>query len=259
MATKQVMDKQRSADSVVAVGEAHAGSIGAILNALAKPHLKKGEGVDFTIVARVLAGILEGTKQKMVNADTAHQAELDDDPAVRDARDGAATHLYDHLVSLREMITGAYGGAVTAKLFSGATPEDPVTLSRYAGDLEEKLGAVKFPASRIKGAKLDPGELASGLRDKRAALDGALKAVQREVREAQATLHTKTDAITAYDGTFSGVATTLSGLLTLAGKPELADKVRPSLRRAGVVAETGEEPAAPAEPAPPGADKAPPA
>jgi len=248
MASKQVMDRERSTVSVVAVGEAHAESIGAGLNTMAKPHAKKGEGVDFAVVARVLSEILDGAKQRMVEADTAHQAELDDDAAVRAARDAAATHLYDHVVSLREMITGVYGGETTAKLFTGATPDDPVTLSRYAGDLEKKLGATKFPPSRIKGTKLDPSELSQELQDKRAALDAAFKAVQREVREAQVTLQAKTDAIAAHDVAFSGVATTLSGLLTLAGKSDLADKVWPSVRRTGGVAEEGESPAEPAIP-----------
>ncbi len=258
MASKQVMDRERSTVSVVAVGEAHAESIGAGVNRLAKPHAKKGEGVDFAVVARVLSEILDGAKQRMVDADTAHQAELDDDAGVRASRDAAATHLYDHVVSLREMITGVYGGDTTAKLFAGATPDDPVTLSRYAGDLEKKLGATKFPPSRIKGTKLDSAELAQDLQVKRAALDVALKSVQREVREAQVTLQAKTDAIAAHDVAFSGVATTLSGLLTLAGKPELADKVWPSVRRNGSVVEEGEtstEPAAPATPVVPGADK----
>jgi hypothetical protein len=257
MATKQVMDRERSTVSVVAVGEAHAESIGAGVNVLAKPHAKKGEGVDFAVVARILSEILDAAKQRMVEAETAHQAELDDDAAVRAARDAAATHLYDHVVSLREMITGAYGGETTGKLFTGATPEDTVTLSRYAGDLQKKLGATKFPPSRIKGTKLDPADLAKELHDKRAALDAALKAVQREVREAQVTLQAKTEAIAAHDVAFSGVATTLSGLLTLAGKPDLADKVWPAVRRTGGVAEESETPADPAPLATPATPAAP--
>ena len=139
---------------------------------------------------------------------------------------------------------------MASKSFIGSTPEDAVVLSRYAGEVTENLGKVKLPASRIKGAKLDVAEIAESLRDKRAQLDQHLKAVRREVREAQKTLDAKNAAVTAYDTTFSGVATVLSGLLRLSGKAELAGKIRPSTRRPGQTAEDAgdaTEPEAPVE------------
>jgi hypothetical protein len=57
--------------------------------------------------------------------------------------------------------------------------------------------------------------------------------VAREVREAQDTLAKKNRAIDDYDRVFRGVATVLTGLFTLAGQDELAEKVRPSARRPG--------------------------
>ena len=145
------------------------------------------------------------------------------------------------LVELREVLTGAYGGATTSTVFSGPTPEDPVVLSRFADEVATAPGRVKLPTPRIKGAKLDPSETAGELRALRAGLDAALKGVAREVREAQATLDAKNQAIAAYDETFGGGSTTLTGLLRMAGKPELAARVRPSSRRPGQTAsETGE-------------------
>ena len=252
MSSKQVVDRQRSADSVIAAGETNADSIQEALAARARAYLKKGEEApDFAALVRLSCAMLGAAKASMVEKDEAHAAELGDDAPVREERDEARTALYDELVTLREVLIGAYGGPVASKVFAGSTPEDPVVLTRYAGEVADRLQKVKLPASRIKGAKLDVAETAASLRDKRAELEQHLKAVQREVREAQKTLDAKNAAMTAYDETFGGVATTLSGLLRLSGKAELAAKVRPSIRRPGQTAEqAGDVP----EPQPP-ADK----
>src|SRR5262249_17275666 len=158
----------------------------------------------------------------------------------------AAEALSEKLVELREVITGIYGAATASSIFPGPTPQDPVVLSRFAGDVAGALQRVKFPASRVKGAKIDDADTADDITDQRTKLDGHLKDVARELREAQATLDAKNQGIAAYDESFAGWATTLTGLLRAAGKAELAAKVRPSSRRPGQTAsDAGEEPAAP--------------
>lgn len=245
MASKQVTDRQKSADSVIAAGETHAEPVQQALADLTKPLLKKGESPpDFGVLVKLSASLLAAAKDRMVKADEAHEIELSDDAPVREARDAAAADLRGALVDLREIIVGAYGQSTAAKLFLGATPEDPVVLSRFAGEVADKLDKTKLPAPRIKGAKLDAAETAASLREKRAQLDKHLEALHREQREAQKTLAAKYAAIPAYDRVFTGVATTLSGLLLLAGEPDLAAKVRPSIRRPGQTAEqAGDEPA----------------
>lgn len=250
MASKQVVDRQRSADSVIAAGETNADLIQAALAEQAKAHLKKGETPpDFAAVVTLSCAMLGAAKARMVDKDEAHQAELGDDAFVREAREEARQALYDQIVTLREMVAGGYGGAVASKILIGATPEDPVMLTRYAGEVADNLEKAKLPAPRFKGATLNIAEIAGSLRDRRAELEQRLKAVQREVREAQQTLDERDRALAAYDATFSGVATVLSGLLRLSGKTELAAKVRPSVRRPGQTAEEAGDIPAPDGPA----------
>jgi len=249
MASKQVTDRQKSADSVIAGGETHAEAIQQALAELVKPPLKKGEGPpDVGHVVRFSCGLLRAAKDRMVKADEAHEAELSDDPPVRAARESAQAALRLDLVNLREMIIGVYGQPTAAKLFVGSTPEDPVVLSRFAGEVADNFKKIKLPAPRVKGAKLDADDAIASLTDKRAQLDATLEGVQREVREAQKTLGAKNAAIAAYDRTFTGVATTISGLLLLVGETELAAKLRPSTRRAGQTAEEAGDDAEPEAP-----------
>ncbi len=251
MASKQVTDRQKSGVSVAALGETHADSIGEALSIITKAHTKKGAAPNVALLIHALAAELGEKAAAMVTADEAHQAELDDDPAVRKQRDEAQRALTDELVELREILTGLYGAALSSQVLTGTTPEDAVTLARFAGEVASKLEKAKLPASRIKGGKLDVTEVVASLRDKRSQLEATLKAVQREVREAQVTLDARDAAVAAYDATFAGVSRTLEGLLRLAGKVDLAAKVKPSSRRPGrTEADAGEgaEPPGPAAP-----------
>lgn len=234
MSSKAVTDRQKSADSVIAIGAAHSEPSGAALVTLLSPGLQPGEIMpDFALGMRLLTRRLAAHKDAMVSSDTAHEAELGDDAGVREARDEASSALFASLVELREVITGVYGGATSAKVFDGPTPNDPVVLSRFAGEVASALGRVTFPAPRVQGASLDVATTAASLSAGAAGLDERVQKVAAEVREAQVTLEAKNKALATYDDTFSVVATVLGALLRAAGSPELAAKVRPSAKRPG--------------------------
>ncbi len=251
MASKVVVDKQKSAESVIAAGETHASATQEALLVILKPHLKKGEVMpDFAAVMRLSCAALEAAKNVMIEKDAEHEAELSDDPEVRARRDAAAAATSEELVSLREVLTGLYGGAIAGKVLPGSTPQDATMLARFAGEAAANLKKAKFPAARVKGAKVDVAELTESLESKSATLTTELKAVQREVREAEATLTAKNEAILAYDEVFMAVANGLQGILKLAGKNDLAARVRPSLRRPGQTADDAGEAPPPAEKTP---------
>lgn len=235
MPSKQVIDRQKSANAVIAAGETHAERVAADLDALLSPYLQRGEKMpDLALFTRLITRSLADVRDRMVAADEAHLGELADDGPPREARDDVATELYSELTELREWLTGLYGAAALKRLgFSEATPRDPVHLERFAGEVACALGGKDLPKPRRKGVRWDADETVARIEELREALRGHLKDVAREAREAEATLVAKTAAISAYDERFSRAATALVGVFRLAGHVDLADRVRPSSRRPG--------------------------
>lgn len=235
MASKQVTDRQKGADAVLAIFDAQGGTL-----ADAAGRVLASEVETVRVTLGLLQKALQGSRDTMVEADTAHEGELADDSSARDARDQAAATLNEKVVELRSVITGMYGAATARAVVVGNTPQDPVALERFAGEVVQNLGNVTWPEPRFAGAGLDAKAVQQDLSGAREALQGALTQVATEAREAQGTLSKKNQAIEEYDRVFTGVATSLAGLFTLAGEQELADKVRPSTRRPGQTVEQAE-------------------
>jgi hypothetical protein len=78
---------------------------------------------------------------------------------------------------------------------------------------------------------VDPIAMADSLATHAEALRTTLGDVKREEREAQLTLQRRNAATTAWNATYQRVADTRTGLFELAGRTELADRVRPTARR----------------------------
>src|SRR5690606_11160363 len=121
--------------------------------------------------------------------------------------------------------------------FPEATPEDPVALSRFAGEVCSRLQEVDLGPPRVAGAEIDKNALIQQLTAQRNEVNERLETVAVEEREAQVTMVAKQRAIAKYDQTFSGLATVFEGLCILAGERELAVRVRPSRRKPGQTAE----------------------
>lgn len=250
MSSKQVTDRQKSADAVVAIGLAQADDIGAALAPLLAPLLEQAESLpDIPLVIRLLARLLDKSKQLMIQADHTHTMELGDDPAVRDARDAAAEKLIDALVNLRYALSGVYGQEIASQVMKNATPRDPVVLMRHTDEVMESLSAAALPAPKFAGTSLDKQNVIATLTQKKSDLGSRLEAVTQEVKEAQISLDAKNKAIAIYDERFAPIAGLFERALQLSGKPELAQKVKPSIRKAGVVEEEPSQ--EPSEPNPP--------
>lgn len=233
MRSKQISDRQKQAQVVISAGKTHRREIVAGLGARLTPMLSGKEKLpDLDLMVELHVRLLEQTQEALLTQDDAYQQELLDDAAPRQKRDEAATALYGRLVELRELLTGVYGLAAAREAgLSGTTPQDPVQLSRFASQVSKAIGAAKLPKPRMRGASLHVGEVAAELDQLRKTLDQHLADVLRETREAQAALSERKTAQATFDETYDGVSSLIAGLLRLAGKPDLAERVRPTSRR----------------------------
>jgi hypothetical protein len=253
MPSKLVVDRQKSAQAVIAAGETNASLIADELKKLLDPHLRKSEKLpDIDLLIDLVARYLGTSTDAMIAADEKNLLELADDDAIRDARDEAAAALYSTLGDLREWVTALFGTAALRALgFSGPTPQEPVALSRFAGEVVSALSSTKLPKPKRPGIKWDPADTVAEIKAAREALDKLLTGVARELREAQGTLTAKNAAITEHDERFSRAASFYAGLFRLAGQSDLADRVRPSPRRAGQIEDADEPLSGPRASSPP--------
>ena len=239
--SKMVVDKRKSSEAVQAASSTHEDTIVAGIAEILDEEAAQAAAVLLRKARSRLGVVTHG----MMLSDSEHIKELADDGASFQLRDTAFNTLYTEMCNLRESGNTVYGADYLQRLgFKGATPRDPVALEQLAGVVKDKLASEVPPSPLMRGFSLDIKAWLEPLETKRSALADALSAVAVEKREAEGTLVKKNQAIEQYDRGFSLTASLLSILLKTTGEDELADRVRPSARRAGqtVAFETETEP-----------------
>lgn len=190
------------------------------------------------VLARALEERLNRSAELLVAADEAHAVELTDDAGLRAKRDEAAEALRAMLVALRDGLVGLYGASTPGAVgLAGPTPTDPVVLVRVAREVAKGLRQPGvLPPPRYAGAKIDVLAEAAGLEALAGHLEVAIEAVASDLRENQVTKTARDGAMSRHDRVYSRVANVLSALFDFAGEEELADRIRPTLRRPGRLA-----------------------
>jgi hypothetical protein len=237
---KQVTDREHSAASVAAAAETHAERVSTAFSKRFGKYLRKKEtmpdvGFALTLVARAL----HETTATLVDASQKHDAELADDAAPREARDAATAELIALIVGIRATVDNVYGTAGIKGLgLDGRTPTDAKAILEHARKLLGRLEdpKLKWPKPVQDGVKIHPDVWVNKLKAPAARLEAARKDVVREEREAQATGDAKAKALAAHDELFGTGSAFISAALSLVGEQELADRTRPSARRAGTTA-----------------------
>jgi hypothetical protein len=247
MYSKMVNDRQRTTRMVVEAAFTHAVAVGARLDAtLVAPLPEEGTG-GWAGRINVLGRTLQAGSDTLVAADRAHEAEKADDVAVRLELDEAIEGLYREVVDLRTGLEAVAGTeAMVQAGLTGTTPREPVALARLGQALHTALPTLAAVPSVRRGLTFDASSYELPLAKALARLDSALGAMRREERELEATLVAKNRALAEHDTRFLQIARVLESLFRLAGFDELADRVRPSIRRPGQV--ENPPPEAPAEP-----------
>ncbi|MDI1483708.1 hypothetical protein [Polyangium sp. y55x31] len=230
--SKMVADRAAIARAVQGAAAVHGPEVAGELERLLFP----GGAPDKVTVADFLAALgdtLGRYVASLETADRAHAVELADDDGYRAARDERVAELKNVYASLRELVVRSYGPALAdAYGLNSALPEDPQLLLGLAGKAEKLLRERPLTEQpKIKSLTLAPIAAADDLAFAMTALRSALHDVEREKREAQLTQNAKDELMARWGSVYPGVADTLAGLFTLARRPALADRVRPTARR----------------------------
>lgn len=234
--SKQVTDRQKSTRALVHTIETNAENIGAGIEATLSRVGQNGGAKAPSLAGflRTAAKLLTTSGAALEHADKAHEHEMADDVAPRNARDEAAAKARETLVDLRAAVQPTYGDAgLSAVGLSAAVPQDPQVLLSVGKKVHALLGTVDLGEPRRKGVAVDVKvfmkELAASLKSLELALDD----VARELREGQATLAAKTKALQTNDDDFQRVAAVVEALCRFAGLDEVAARARPSARKPG--------------------------
>lgn len=240
---KEVMMREAAAEAVAAAAEANAGRVAEAFAERFKAYLpKKQAAPDMGTALLAVAAALRGAAADLVSKSEAHDAELADDAAPRDARDSANAELIQALVPIRAATETVYGRAGLKALgIEGRTPTDPKAVQEHARKLVKQLEdpKVKLPKPQ-EGVSVNKAVWLAKLKKPLGVLAQARKDVAREEREAQITGNAKTKAMDAFDDVFGVAASFTSTMLELIGEDDLAARVKPSPRRRGVTAEVEE-------------------
>ena len=191
--------------------------------------------LDMALLLSQLTALLDQAGTELSEADLAHAAELADDEEPRLARDQAVDGVRDKLLSLRELVVGAYGTTVAGSLqLSEALPVPAALLVQRAKAVSKALRDKRLTTPpKHKSLKLDLDSLADELDALRAPLDAALSDVDREEREAQASLLRKDRATAEWERIYDGVTHMAYGAYILAGRADLAERIEPTARKRG--------------------------
>lgn len=164
------------------------------------------------------------------NAEMVVVDEKADDVGLRDIRDNAMTQLQSGAVRVRSMVFDALGqsGLETYGL-AGETPRTTRELVAHAHTVHQLMQSRPFQVS-VDGVTFDSAAMATTLKAKADAVETAFANMQREEQELANALGKRQMAIGDWTDVHQGVADALTGLFRLAGRSDLAERVRPTNR-----------------------------
>ena len=200
---------------------------------------------DFHNLIRYLEDYLEAARVRMVAADKAHQAEVDDDLRRRARKDLAKQEAYSTLVTVRGVLKNALGekGVIEVLGVAGTTPQGVPSLLEaldHAITRLEQANTASLPPIRMPGMAMTWEELLQSLRDVYTELVESVRDVREDGRATDLTLRRREAAKLKFRHVYVGCARVLDGLLTAASMGDLALKVRPTVARRPGSEEDGE-------------------
>ncbi len=200
------------------------------------------EEPDFQATLRAMKDKLGGSRETLSLAEERHIGLIRQAVEKRAERQELNEGLYEDFSGIRRTVEELYRGkgkgnvnAFVVAGIQGPTAQKPTKLLRQIdlaiGHLRQP--GLEFPASRFGETQLEPAKLVEVLKPRCERLHQVQADLRRVAAETNASRKEKNRALEAHKETFLWVAQGAESLFHLAGEHELAERIRPSVRRPG--------------------------
>ncbi len=238
MRDKMIRNRRKSCLAVETSVEIHGAQVASDLEQFFADKLQEGETMPpFLIILLFLQRLLTGACEGLVNTAAEHLKEVDGDSKARRRRDVLKERLSVKGRRLRDVLDGLLGRGAGLEIagLDRRSAQETVDVVAQTERIIERFGALVTETVRpdLAGFSVDPAAMIADLQPDVDELRELVEELNRENRRSDATLVAKNKAMEEYDRTFRLVASMLAAYYTLAGHEELAQRVAPSIRRAG--------------------------
>lgn len=193
-----------------------------------------------------IARLITGANARLEAAESAYSSEQADDAPVRKNRDDAAREVGERWSEVKAQVMRRLGATAPREYgLEGELPATPDALSTQAANVV-KLLREKPRAHTSRLGEFTTMAAADYLEEAQVVLATALTAVRTEAKELQDALGRRDAATAEWSDSYQASATLLEGYLRLGRRLDLAERVRPTARRAAGL----DVPATPSEPTP---------
>jgi hypothetical protein len=231
---KQIENRLTVSGKVAASAQTHRAEVAKSLAAQAKAvqGSKTQATADvFETTIGALQDMVERAAAALKKAELTYAAEQADDVQPRSQRDALAIELNALMARLRSTVEDALGSeALRTYGLEGSTPRSARPLVHHVANVVSLMQKKPATVTTEFGSTFSTEATVTAIQAKGAALEVALKVVDREARELEKAQSDRDQAVELWTEVYQGVATALSGLYRLAGRKDLADRVRPTSR-----------------------------
>lgn len=226
--------------------ETHAPEIAGRLDERFAPRFE-GLGVgserpDFLSTLLAMKGELQASREALAAQEQRHMDLLKRGIELRGERGKLTDSLYGDFSAMRRTVEQVYDSegntersAFVLAGIQGPTAQKPVRLLRQVDLAVAHLlnSDLVLPEPRFGGVDVDPRRLARGLRPRAQRLGEVIREIKEVGSQLNATRKEKNRAVEHHKETFLWVARGAESFFQLAGESELAERIRPSVRRRG--------------------------